>query len=158
MECLTYQTEIMSEKKLQRDVSVSIRSSIRDLDTGDVNQITSVCEGTITQTGAKTEIRYNEQLSDDGAPTVSLISFDDDDRGTVSVVREGEIGSAFFYTAGQRYYGQMDFGFMKLDVCVSTSLLINTVTYASGGKLEIRYKTEFRGSEAQDVDLNIRID
>ena len=105
-------------------------------------------EGTMSFNGTRVEICYVETMDDAGIAHNTL-SFDVNDPGIVTLVREGAVSCVMTFSENGRYGGLYNMGFASFDFTVATKRISNKLTFEKGGVLLLDYNTEIQSVAVQ---------
>ena len=106
-------------------------------------------DGVMRVSGSRIEIQYEEILGENG-PSLNTISFETDDCGVVTLVREGDaVCAVMTFSEKARFSGSYDTGFAAFDFTVAARRVSNTVTFERGGVILLDYSTEIQGVAVQ---------
>ena len=134
------------EKKVKIKIfAVVVRGEGEDAEKDNI-RITS--EGQMTFDGKRVEICYVETMDDAGVAQNTL-SFDVQEPGIVTLVREGAVSCVMTFSENGRYGGLYNMGFASFDFTVATKRISNKLTFEKGGILLLDYNTELQGVAVQ---------
>ena len=135
-----------TEKKVKIKIfAVVVRGEGEDAEKDNI-RITS--EGTMSFDGNRVEICYDETMDDAGVAQNTL-SFDVQEPGIVTLVREGAVSCVMTFSENGRYGGLYNMGFASFDFTVATKRISNKLTFEKGGILLLDYNTELQGVAVQ---------
>ena len=135
-----------TEKKVKIKIfAVVVRGEGEDAEKDNI-RITS--EGTMSFDGNRVEICYDETMDDAGVAQNTL-SFDVQEPGIVTLVREGAVSCVMTFSENGRYGGLYNMGFASFDFTVATKRISNKLTFEKGGVLLLDYNTELQGVAVQ---------
>lgn len=135
-----------TEKKVKIKIfAVVVRGEGEDAEKDNI-RITS--EGTMSFDGNRIEICYDETMDDAGVAQNTL-SFDVQEPGIVTLVREGAVSCVMTFSENGRYGGLYNMGFASFDFTVATKRISNKLTFEKGGILLLDYNTELQGVAVQ---------
>jgi uncharacterized beta-barrel protein YwiB (DUF1934 family) len=141
-----------------KQVKINIVSTQYEGDgNGEKHIVSFSCEGVMSKKASRIEVKYEEDLSGGGRPTVTSVSFDALSPELVSLARRGEVNSSCAFSKGERYMCNYDAGFVKFDFCVATKSVVNSLTYEKGGTLCLDYGMEVRGVSAQQNEYRLTV-
>ena len=102
----------------------------------------------------KISVEYDELLSDDGAPTRTVLLFEREKPETVFLSRNGDVKMTCVIEEKTRYRFTYDIGVAALElVCVGQS--VKNELSDNGGKLSVKYDIEARGVTVQSCELSV---
>ena len=110
-------------------------------------RITSI--GTMTFDESRIEISYEESMGENGM-AYNILSFDVNEPGIVTLVREGAVSCVMTFSENGRYGGLYDMGFAAFDFTVATKSITNKIKFEKGGVLLLDYNTEIQGVAVQE--------
>lgn len=101
------------------------------------------------------EISYAEDDSTGLEGSTTAVSFAKDDRGIVTMIREGAVSTALVFEAGKRHHSVYNTPFMPFTVCVHTLTVSNRID--TDGVLELDYIVEIRGAQAERTKFKLEL-
>ena len=105
--------------------------------------------GVMSFDGSRIEIAYDETMGENGMAHNTL-SFDVNEPGIVTLVREGAVSCVMTFSENGRYGGLYDMGFAAFDFTVATRSISNKLNFEKGGVLLLDYNTELQGVAVQE--------
>ena len=138
---------IMMKRKVKIKIFATIRRGEDDDAEKDNIRMTGNGMMTLNRQG-RIEIRYDEITGDDG-PAINTLSFDVEDSGVITLVREGIVSSVMTFSENKRYGGNYRADFAAFEFTVATKRVSNTVTFEKGGQIILDYNTEIQGVALQ---------
>ena len=88
-------------------------------------------------------------ITGDDGPAINTLSFDVEDSGVITLVREGIVSSVMTFSENKRYGGNYRADFAAFEFTVATKRVSNTVTFEKGGQIILDYNTEIQGVALQ---------
>ena len=105
--------------------------------------------GMMSFDGKRVEIAYEEAMGENGM-AYNTLSFDVNEPGIVTLVREGAVSCVMTFSENGRYGGLYDMGFAAFDFTVATRSISNKLNFEKGGILLLDYNTELQGVAVQE--------
>ena len=105
--------------------------------------------GVMSFDGKRVEIAYEEAMGENGM-AYNTLSFDVNEPGIVTLVREGAVSCVMTFSENGRYGGLYDMGFAAFDFNVATRSISNKLSFEKGGVLLLDYNTELQGVAVQE--------
>ena len=105
--------------------------------------------GVMSFDGKRVEIAYEEAMGENGM-AYNTLSFDVNEPGIVTLVREGAVSCVMTFSENGRYGGLYDMGFAAFDFTVATRSISNKLSFEKGGVLLLDYNTELQGVAVQE--------
>ena len=139
----------------KKDVKLKIKSVQRSGIPGDKDeQLEILTDAVINASKEKISVEYDELLSDDGAPTRTVLLFEREKPETVFLSRNGDVKMTCVIEEKTRYRFTYDIGVAALElVCVGQS--VKNELSDNGGKLSVKYDREARGVTVQSCELSV---
>lgn len=120
----------------------------------DTTTLTTDC--TIADKGSRIEIEYEESAITGMEGSRTKVFFDKNDRGLVSILREGAVSTALVFEEGRRHLCVYETPFFPIELCVNTISLKNSLEY-DGGTFTAEYLVEMNGILAEKTHITITI-
>ncbi len=112
-------------------------------------------EGEICITDTRTDIKYME--SAEGLPPwITSVSFDNNEKGIVSIIRYGQMSHSFVIEEGVRHYSVYRTPYGPLEMCVRGIKVVNNMT-ENGGTIALDYAVELKGMTAQRTKMTFTV-
>ncbi len=119
----------------------------------DVMEIQSV--GTMRVMDGRVEISYDETEATGMAGSRTVISFLEEEKGIVSMVREGTVSTSLVFESAKRYRCVYQTPYMPFEICVHTRKVENRLLV--DGTLTLDYVIEIRGAKAERTKFSMQI-
>ncbi len=139
----------------KKDVKLKIKSVQRSGIPGDKDeQFEMLTDAVINSSKEGISVEYDELLSEDGAPTRTVLLFKRENPETIFLSREGDAKMTCVIEEKTRYRFTYDIGIAALDlICVGQS--VKNELSDSGGRLSLKYDIEARGVTVQSCELSV---
>jgi uncharacterized beta-barrel protein YwiB (DUF1934 family) len=113
-------------------------------------------EGTLSYDEKSICLSYNEDETSGMEGSVTRIVFNRDDRGMISMIREGQVSSSLVFSdTDRRQLCMYDTGILPpFEICVYTRDIVNALD-EMGGYVELDYLIELRGVSMQYSHIKI---
>ncbi len=111
--------------------------------------------GLLTVDGGRAEISYEETELTGMEGSRTVISYDVNDKGIVTMMRTGAVSTALVFEKGKRHHCVYKTPYMPFEVCVRTLEVRNDIDVS--GCMELDYIVEIRGARAERTKFSIRI-
>ncbi len=111
--------------------------------------------GTLSQKDGRIEIAYDETEATGMDGSRTAVSFLEDERGVVSMMREGTVSTTLVFETGKRYHCVYQTPYMPFEVCVRTHKVDNRLL--EDGVLLLDYIVEIRGAQAERTKFSMQI-
>ncbi len=111
--------------------------------------------GRWTVQDGRTEIAYEETEATGMEGATTALSFQNDQSGVISMVREGAVSTVLVFEAGKRHHCVYQTPFMPFEVCVRTVKVENRL--AEDGYLTLDYIIEIRGAQAERTKFRMEL-
>lgn len=103
----------------------------------------------------RAEIVYDETELTGMEGSQTVISFDTEKSGTVTMLRTGSVSTTLVFEKGKRHHCMYSTPYMPFEICVRSFEVNNRI--ADGGTLLIDYVVEIRGARAERTKFSMRI-
>ncbi len=123
---------------------------------GEVDTTTLNTECTIADKGSRIEIEYEESEITGLEGSTTKIFFDKENRGLVSILREGTVSTALVFEEGQRHHCVYETPYFPIELCVKTLELDNTLSF-DGGSFHAAYLVEMNGLLAEKTEITVTV-
>ena len=141
----------------EKNVKIKIFAVVARGDDEEKENIRIVSDGVMTFDGTRLEIRYDEIMGDDG-PATNTLSFDESERGVVTLIREGAVSAVMTFSDGGRFGGVYRAGgIASFEFTVATRRVVNDLSFEKGGTLLLDYNTEIQGVAVQTSRFSFEI-
>lgn len=114
---------------------------IRELFSDESETLEICTEGELIAEGGRIEVRYEEPAPTGMGETVTYVSFDESDRGLVSVMRGGDVYTALILERGVRHSCVYSTTYVPITIYTTARRVENTLT-EDGGELYLVYTVE----------------
>ena len=111
--------------------------------------------GTMRREDGRIEISYDETEATGMEGSSTAVTFLEEERGVVSMIREGAVSTVLVFEAGKRHHCVYNTPFMPFDVCVHTWKVENRLL--EEGWLDLDYVIEIRGAQAERTKFRMEI-
>lgn len=112
-------------------------------------------EGTLTVSSDGTYCLCYDESELTGMEECSTnINFNENSRGFVTLLREGEYKTALIFESGHRHICVYHTPYMPFEMCIDTKKLENTIS-VFGGRLYIEYSIETNGMRCEMTKLTL---
>lgn len=103
----------------------------------------------------RVEISYDETELTGMEGSKTSISYDKNDTGIITMVREGTVSTALVFEQGKRHHCVYKTPYMPFQICVHTLSIENKLD--DEGRIYIDYIIEIRGAKAERTKLELKI-
>ena len=104
-------------------------------------------EGTMKIDGTQVSLVYEESEITGMEGSSTVISFDSDNSGFVSMIREGAVSTTLLFERGKRHHCVYNTPIMPFEICVKTLTVENEIL--TSGRMKLDYIIEIRGAKAE---------
>lgn len=111
--------------------------------------------GKLSTDNGKIEISYDETELTGMQGSSTVIVFEKNDKGTVTMMRTGQVATALVFEKGKRHHCVYSTPYMPFEVCVHTLDIKNDID--TKGTLDIDYIVEIRGARAERTKFSMQI-
>jgi uncharacterized beta-barrel protein YwiB (DUF1934 family) len=113
-------------------------------------------EGILSFDEKTVSLSYNEDETSGMEGSVTRLVFNRDDRGMVSMIREGQVSSSLVFSdTDRRQLCMYDTGILPpFEICVYTRDIVNEIN-ENGGYIELDYLIELRGVSMQYSHIRV---
>ena len=111
--------------------------------------------GTRVTENGRTQISYAETEATGMEGSTTAISYQTDEPGVVSMLRQGTVSTALVFEEGKRHHCLYQTPYMPFEICVRTLKVDNRLT--EEGKLELDYIIEIRGAKAERTKFSMEV-
>ena len=119
-------------------------------------EIIEICSlGALTQEKGRTQIAYDETEATGMNGATTAVSFQTDQPGVVSMIREGAVSTVLVFEAGKRHHCIYQTPYMPFEVCVHTMKVDNRLL--TDGVLYLDYIIEIRGARAERTKFSMEL-
>ena len=142
-----------------QEEETALDESAVDFPGEEAGQYTLVSRGVLSQMGEQLQLSYQEELDAEagtGAPTQVCLTFSGEERGPVTVSRNGAMHTIFTVEQGTRQYSTYHTPYGQVDMCVIGKKIQNGIG-PDGGELLLDYAVELRGMITQRTKMTIRV-
>ncbi len=112
-------------------------------------------EGEISVSNGRTDIKYMEG-AEGLPPWLTSVSFDNNEKGIVSIIRYGQMSHSFVIEEGVRHYSVYRTPYGPLEMCVRGIKVVNNMT-ENGGSIALDYAVELKGMTAQRTKMTFNV-
>ena len=89
-------------------------------------------------------------------PWLTSVSFDNNEKGIVSIIRYGQMSHSFVIEEGVRHYSVYRTPYGPLEMCVRGIKVVNNMT-ENGGSIALDYAVELKGMTAQRTKMTFNV-
>lgn len=118
------------------------------------DQIENRTTASIRREAERLILSYEEAIDKDELPVPTVISFDIEEPGLVTLERKGFLRSVMIFEAGKRHRAVYKTPFASFEMTVFSRSVENALT-PEGGTLRLVYCVEFKGVAEQKVELEL---
>ena len=115
----------------------------------------ALLEGKYHDDGTRVCIRYKESELTGMEGSTTSVSFQKNDPGVISMLRDGAVKTALIFEQGQRHLCVYQTPIMPFEVGVYTKKVHNGIE--KEGVLEMDYTVEIRGAQAERTKFQMRV-
>lgn len=111
---------------------------------------------TLAEKDGRIELAYDEtELTGmDGSTTV--LSFEKDAPGVMTMLRYGAVSTALVFEEGKRHICAYETPYMPFEICIQTKTVRNRLTM-DGGTVELDYLVEIHGAKAERTLFSLEV-
>ena len=141
---------------LNDDGEDALEYGASDIEVDPQDETIELCtEGTMNIDGNKVELVYEESEITGMEGSRTSVSFESDNPGFVTMLREGTVSTALLFERGKRHHCVYNTPIMPFEICVRTIKVENDIL--SNGTLKLDYIIEIRGAKAERTRFELEI-
>lgn len=120
------------------------------------DKIELITEGTVRDNAGRIELEYEETELTGMEGATTIVSYEKENPGIITVLRDGSVCTALVFEEGMRHICTYETPYMPFELCVATIKLSNSLSYESGS-IELDYMIETGGERAERTRLSLSL-
>ena len=111
--------------------------------------------GVMKAENGRVEVSYDETEATGMDGSTTALTYMENEKGVVSMIREGTVSTALVFESGKRHHCLYNTPYMPFEICVRTLKVDNRL--ADLGYIDLDYVVEIRGAKAERTKFRMEV-